>query len=115
MPFSIRPGATCGRALGAPPPQTAPPALAPGPHPGLALLSGSGFLGPGTFPDSFPPTTPSTPALPEFTTGPPPSSYQSDLPSSLLTPEKSAPCLPGQVSAGRGWRAGSQGRGPRAI
>lgn len=66
----------------------------------LALLSGSSFLGPGTFPDSFPSTTPSTPTLPEFTPGPPPVSYQSDIPSSLLTPEKSTPSLPGQVSAG---------------
>ncbi|XP_058930593.1 zinc finger MIZ domain-containing protein 2 isoform X1 [Kogia breviceps] len=59
---------------------------------------GSSFLGPGTFPDSFPPTTPSTPTLTEFTPGPPPVSYQSDIPSSLLTPEKSAPCLPGQMA-----------------
>lgn len=65
-------------------------------------LSGSSFLGPGTFPDSFPPTTPSTPTLAEFTPGPPPVSYQSDIPSSLLTPERSAPCLPGQVSAKAG-------------
>ncbi|XP_073741176.1 zinc finger MIZ domain-containing protein 2 isoform X2 [Callorhinus ursinus] len=71
-----------------------PSAPAPGDYPG----QGSSFLGPGTFPDSFPPTTPSTPALPEFTAGPPPSSYQSDLPSSLLTPEKAAPCLPGQMA-----------------
>ncbi|XP_040310914.1 zinc finger MIZ domain-containing protein 2 isoform X5 [Herpailurus yagouaroundi] len=70
---------------------------APRPHPTWALLSGSSFLGPGTFPESFPPATPSTPALPEFTPGPPPSSYQSDIPSSLLTPEKSVPCLPGQM------------------
>ncbi|MBW01529.1 Zinc finger MIZ domain-containing protein 2, partial [Eschrichtius robustus] len=59
---------------------------------------GSSFLGPGTFPDSFPPTTPSTPTLTEFAPGPPPVSYQSDVPSSLLTPEKSAPCLPGQMA-----------------
>lgn len=70
------------------------PQLGPG-----SPLSGSSFLGPGTFPDSFPSTTPSTPTLPEFTTGPPPISYQSDIPSSLLTPEKSTPSLPGQVSA----------------
>lgn len=78
----------------------------------LALLSGSSFLGPGTFPESFPPATPSTPALPEFAPGPPPSSYQSDIPSSLLTPEKSAPCLPGQVSASCGvedWLQGCLG------
>ncbi|XP_072633305.1 zinc finger MIZ domain-containing protein 2 isoform X2 [Canis lupus baileyi] len=71
-----------------------PSAPAPGDYPSQA----SSFLGPGTFPDSFPPATPSTPALPEFTAGPPPSSYQSDLPSSLLTPEKSTPCLPGQMA-----------------
>ncbi|KAM4858414.1 zinc finger MIZ domain-containing protein 2 isoform X1 [Urocitellus parryii] len=59
---------------------------------------GSSFLGPGPFPESFPPPTPSTPSLPEFTPGPPPISYQSDIPSSLLTPEKSAPCLPGQMA-----------------
>ncbi|KAF6302214.1 zinc finger MIZ-type containing 2 [Rhinolophus ferrumequinum] len=55
------------------------------------------FLGPRTFPDAFPPTTASTPTLPEFTPGPP-ISYQSDIPSSLLTPEKSASCLPGQMA-----------------
>uniref|UniRef100_A0A671G873 Zinc finger MIZ-type containing 2 n=1 Tax=Rhinolophus ferrumequinum TaxID=59479 RepID=A0A671G873_RHIFE len=58
---------------------------------------GSSFLGPRTFPDAFPPTTASTPTLPEFTPGPP-ISYQSDIPSSLLTPEKSASCLPGQMA-----------------
>lgn len=60
---------------------------------------GSNFLGPGTFPESFPSATPATPNLAEFTQGPPPISYQSDIPSSLLTPDKSAPCLPGQVGA----------------
>ncbi|XP_036292165.1 zinc finger MIZ domain-containing protein 2 isoform X4 [Pipistrellus kuhlii] len=70
-----------------------PSALAPGDYPS----QGSSFLGPGTFPDSFPSTTPSTPTLPEFTPGPPPGSYQSDVPSSLLTPEKSTPSLPGQL------------------
>lgn len=79
----------------------------------LALGSpplGPSFLGARTYPDSFPPSTPSTPTLPEFTPGPPPISYQSDVPSSLLTPEKSAPCLPGQVSAGpRGRGAVPQG------
>ncbi|XP_058390733.1 zinc finger MIZ domain-containing protein 2 isoform X3 [Diceros bicornis minor] len=74
-----------------------PSAPAPGDYPS----QGSSFLGPGTFPDSFPPTTPSTPSLPEFTPGPPPISYQSDIPSSLLTPEKSAPCLPGQMAPAR--------------
>uniref|UniRef100_G1THQ3 Zinc finger MIZ-type containing 2 n=1 Tax=Oryctolagus cuniculus TaxID=9986 RepID=G1THQ3_RABIT len=71
-----------------------PAAPAPGDYPG----QGSSFLGPGTFSESFPPTTPSTPTLAEFTPGPPPISYQSDIPSSLLTPEKSAPCLPGQMA-----------------
>lgn len=81
----------------------------------LALGSpplGPSFLGARTYPDSFPPSTPSTPTLPEFTPGPPPISYQSDVPSSLLTPEKSAPCLPGQVSAGPRGR-GAEGLSPR--
>ncbi|XP_058152658.1 zinc finger MIZ domain-containing protein 2 isoform X2 [Dasypus novemcinctus] len=77
-------------------------ALGPGAAPFTPLpaapVPGSGFLGPGSFPDSFPPATPSTPTLPEFTPGPPPISYQSDVPSSLLTPEKPAPCLPGQMA-----------------
>ncbi|XP_053510795.1 zinc finger MIZ domain-containing protein 2 isoform X12 [Artibeus jamaicensis] len=72
-----------------------PSAPAPSDYPS----QGSSFLGPGTFPDSFPPTTPSTPILPEFTPGPPPISYQSDIPSSLLTPEKSTPSLPGQMTS----------------
>ncbi|XP_011760810.1 zinc finger MIZ domain-containing protein 2 isoform X7 [Macaca nemestrina] len=72
-----------------------PPSVpAPSDYPG----QGSSFLGPGTFPESFPPTTPSTPTLAEFTPGPPPISYQSDIPSSLLTPEKSTACLPGQMA-----------------
>ncbi|ELR59170.1 Zinc finger MIZ domain-containing protein 2, partial [Bos mutus] len=71
-----------------------PSAPAPGDYPG----QGSSFLGPGTFPESFPPTTPSTPTLTEFTPGPPPVSYQPDIPSNLLTPEKSGPCLPGQMA-----------------
>ncbi|XP_009201266.1 zinc finger MIZ domain-containing protein 2 isoform X5 [Papio anubis] len=72
-----------------------PPSVpAPSDYPG----QGSSFLGPGTFPESFPPTTPSTPNLAEFTPGPPPISYQSDIPSSLLTPEKSTACLPGQMA-----------------
>ncbi|KAM5273256.1 zinc finger MIZ domain-containing protein 2 isoform 2-T2 [Ctenodactylus gundi] len=73
------------------PPPTAP---APSDYPG----QGSSFLGPGPFPESFAPTTPSTPSLAEFTPGPPPISYQSDIPSSLLSPEKSTPCLPGQMA-----------------
>ncbi|XP_042638990.1 zinc finger MIZ domain-containing protein 2 [Orycteropus afer afer] len=72
--------------------------LLQGPTPGDYPSQGSSFLGPGNFPESFPPTTPgSTPTLPEFTPGPPPISYQSDIPSSLLTPEKPASCLPGQM------------------
>ncbi|KAM9216753.1 zinc finger MIZ domain-containing protein 2 isoform 2-T3 [Dugong dugon] len=70
-----------------------------GPAPSDYPSQGSSFLGPGNFPDSFPPTTPSsTPALPEFTPGPPPISYQSDIPGSLVTPEKPASCLPGQMA-----------------
>ncbi|XP_005249928.1 zinc finger MIZ domain-containing protein 2 isoform X4 [Homo sapiens] len=72
-----------------------PPSVpAPSDYPG----QGSSFLGPGTFPESFPPTTPSTPTLAEFTPGPPPISYQSDIPSSLLTSEKSTACLPSQMA-----------------
>nr|XP_044991849.1 zinc finger MIZ domain-containing protein 2 isoform X2 [Jaculus jaculus] len=71
-----------------------PSAPAPSDYPS----QNSNFLGPGTFPESFPTTTPSTPSLAEFTPGPPPISYQSDIPSSLLTPEKSTPCLPGQMA-----------------
>ncbi|XP_007524456.1 zinc finger MIZ domain-containing protein 2 isoform X2 [Erinaceus europaeus] len=59
---------------------------------------GASFLGPGAFPESFLSTLPSTPTLPEFTPGPPPISYQSDIPSSLLTPDKSAACIPGQMA-----------------
>ncbi|XP_015272550.1 PREDICTED: zinc finger MIZ domain-containing protein 2 [Gekko japonicus] len=58
----------------------------------------SSFSGPGTFPDSFPAVNPSTPTLTEFNPGPPPISYQSDIPSSLLTPEKPpAPSITGQM------------------
>ncbi|XP_052054163.1 zinc finger MIZ domain-containing protein 2 isoform X2 [Apodemus sylvaticus] len=71
-----------------------PSAPAPSDYPS----QGSNFLGPGTFPDSFPSATPTTPNLSEFTQGPPPISYQSDIPSSLLTPDKSAPCLSGQMA-----------------
>nr|KAF6419748.1 zinc finger MIZ-type containing 2 [Rousettus aegyptiacus] len=75
-------------------PLQSPSAPVPGDYPS----QGPSFLGARTYPDSFPPSTPSTPTLPEFTPGPPPISYQSDVPSSLLTPEKSAPCLPGQMA-----------------
>ncbi|KAM5203783.1 zinc finger MIZ domain-containing protein 2 isoform 6-T9 [Hipposideros larvatus] len=85
-------------ALGPGPAPFAPLQSAPAPAPGDYPSQGSSFLGPRTYPDSFPPTTASTPSLPEFTPGPPPISYQSDIPSSLLTPEKSAPCLPGQMA-----------------
>ncbi|XP_042558324.1 zinc finger MIZ domain-containing protein 2 isoform X2 [Dipodomys spectabilis] len=71
-----------------------PAASAPSDYPS----QGSNFLGPGAFPESFPPTTPNTSSLAEFAQGPPPISYQSDIPSGLLTPEKSAPCLPGQMA-----------------
>ncbi|XP_019482151.1 PREDICTED: zinc finger MIZ domain-containing protein 2 isoform X2 [Hipposideros armiger] len=85
-------------ALGPGPAPFAPLQSASAPAPGDYPGQGSSFLGPRTYPDSFPPTTASTPSLPEFTPGPPPISYQSDIPSSLLTPEKSAPCLPGQMA-----------------
>ncbi|XP_053464924.1 zinc finger MIZ domain-containing protein 2 isoform X2 [Nycticebus coucang] len=75
-------------------PLQSPSAPVPSDYPG----QGSSFLGSGTFPESFPPTTPNTPTLAEFTPGPTSISYQSDIPSSLLTPEKSAPCLPGQMT-----------------
>ncbi|XP_036056543.1 zinc finger MIZ domain-containing protein 2 isoform X4 [Onychomys torridus] len=71
-----------------------PSAPAPSDYPS----QGSNFLGPGTFPESFPSATPTTPNLAEFTQGPPPMSYQSDIPGSLLTADKSAPCLPGQMA-----------------
>ncbi|XP_055969416.1 LOW QUALITY PROTEIN: zinc finger MIZ domain-containing protein 2 [Sorex fumeus] len=69
----------------------------PAPAPGDYSSQGSGFLGPGPFPDSFLPTTPGTPTLPDFVPGPPPISYQSDIPSSLLAPDKPTPCVPGQM------------------
>uniref|UniRef100_A0A7M4F8I8 Zinc finger MIZ-type containing 2 n=1 Tax=Crocodylus porosus TaxID=8502 RepID=A0A7M4F8I8_CROPO len=49
---------------------------------------GSTFPGPGSFPDSFPPTNPGTPTLPDFPPAPPPVSYPPDVPGGLLTPEK---------------------------
>ncbi|KAM6178677.1 zinc finger MIZ domain-containing protein 2 isoform 3-T3 [Rhynchocyon petersi] len=85
-----------------------------GPAPGDYPSQGSSFLGPGSFPDSFPPTTPSsTPTLPEFTPGPQPVSYQSDIPS-LLTPEKPASCLPGQM-APAGHLDPSHNSGPQGL
>uniref|UniRef100_A0A673KP45 SP-RING-type domain-containing protein n=1 Tax=Sinocyclocheilus rhinocerous TaxID=307959 RepID=A0A673KP45_9TELE len=47
---------------------------------------GSGYSNQPGFSDF--PNAPGTPTLGEFTSGPPPLSYQSDLPSGLLTPEK---------------------------
>ncbi|XP_025941047.1 zinc finger MIZ domain-containing protein 2, partial [Apteryx rowi] len=80
------------------------PALPPPPAGAAASAAadystqGSNFSGPGSFPESFPPGNPGTPTLNEFTPGPPPISYQSDIPSSLLTPEKPpAPPLSGQL------------------
>uniref|UniRef100_A0A8B9S6A1 Peptidyl-prolyl cis-trans isomerase A n=1 Tax=Apteryx owenii TaxID=8824 RepID=A0A8B9S6A1_APTOW len=80
------------------------PALPPPPAGAAATATadystqGSNFSGPGSFPESFPPGNPGTPTLNEFTPGPPPISYQSDIPSSLLTPEKPpAPPLSGQL------------------
>ncbi|MEE6524398.1 hypothetical protein FKM82_023835 [Ascaphus truei] len=70
---------------------------------------GSGFQNPGGFSEGgFPSTNPSTPTMSEFTPAPPPISYQSDIPSSLLAPEKAAgPPLTGQVSdPGRGKGSG---------
>ncbi|EPY89248.1 suppressor of variegation 2-10-like isoform 2 [Camelus ferus] len=54
---------------------TPPSAPAPGDYPSQS----SSFLGPGTFPNSFLPTTS---ILTEFTPGPPPVPYQSDIPRS---------------------------------
>uniref|UniRef100_A0A8C1KIX1 Zinc finger, MIZ-type containing 2 n=1 Tax=Cyprinus carpio TaxID=7962 RepID=A0A8C1KIX1_CYPCA len=48
--------------------------------------SGSGYSNQPGFSDF--PNAPGTPTLGEFASGPPPLSYQSDLPSGLLTPEK---------------------------
>uniref|UniRef100_A0A8C0AMY9 Zinc finger MIZ-type containing 2 n=3 Tax=Aves TaxID=8782 RepID=A0A8C0AMY9_9AVES len=78
-------------------------ALGPGSTPFPALPppppAGSSFPGPGGFPEPFPaPGAPGTPTLSDFTPGPPPISYQSDIPGSLLAPEKSHRCtLPPQL------------------
>ncbi|XP_042329201.1 zinc finger MIZ domain-containing protein 2 [Sceloporus undulatus] len=86
-------------------------ALGPGPSPfgplqppsassGNSDFTGqnSNFSGPGTFPDSFPTVNPGTPTLNEFNQGPPPISYQSDIPSTMLTSEKPpAPSITGQM------------------
>ncbi|KAM7316043.1 hypothetical protein ACRRTK_024723 [Alexandromys fortis] len=90
--------------------RTPPLAPAPSDYPS----QGSNFLGPGTFPGSFPSATPTTPNLAEFTQGPPPMSYQSDIPGSLLTADKSAPCLPGQM-APAGHRDPAHNPGPPGL
>ncbi|XP_039212566.1 zinc finger MIZ domain-containing protein 2 isoform X1 [Crotalus tigris] len=84
-------------------------ALGPGPSPFASLQSSSAGGGAsdytsqnstfsGTYPDSFPTVNPGTPTLNEFNPGPPPISYQSDIPGSLLTPEKATvPSIPGQM------------------
>ncbi|NWS78502.1 ZMIZ2 protein, partial [Crotophaga sulcirostris] len=61
--------------------------------------AGSSFPGPGGFPEPFPtPGAPGTPTLSDFALGPPPMSYQPDIPGGLLPPEKPpAPPLPAQV------------------
>lgn len=57
---------------------------------------GSGYSSQPGFSDF--PNAPGTPTLGEFTPGPPPLSYQSDLPSGLLTPEKPVGHpMPGQM------------------
>ncbi|KAJ6636874.1 hypothetical protein lerEdw1_013941 [Lerista edwardsae] len=75
-------------------------ALGPGPSPFMPLQPPSAGSGSSdyTSQNSFPTVNPSTPTLNEFNPGPPPISYQSDIPNSLLTPEKPpAPSLPGQM------------------
>uniref|UniRef100_A0A8C6ZNP8 Zinc finger MIZ-type containing 2 n=1 Tax=Nothoprocta perdicaria TaxID=30464 RepID=A0A8C6ZNP8_NOTPE len=67
-------------------PGSAPfPPLPPPPAGADYGAQGSSFAGAGSFPESFPG---GPAALSEFTPGPPPISYQSDIPSSLLPPEK---------------------------
>uniref|UniRef100_A0A8B9TQV4 Zinc finger MIZ-type containing 2 n=1 Tax=Anas platyrhynchos TaxID=8839 RepID=A0A8B9TQV4_ANAPL len=81
------------------------PALPPptAPAPAEYSAQGSGFAGPGGFPEPFPPAAPGTPTLSEFAPGPPPGSYPPDLPGGLLPPEKPpAPPLSGQVSGDGG-------------
>ncbi|XP_025898175.1 zinc finger MIZ domain-containing protein 2 [Nothoprocta perdicaria] len=74
-------------------PGSAPfPPLPPPPAGADYGAQGSSFAGAGSFPESFPG---GPAALSEFTPGPPPISYQSDIPSSLLPPEKP----PGQLPA----------------
>ncbi|XP_065553258.1 zinc finger MIZ domain-containing protein 2 isoform X4 [Lathamus discolor] len=61
--------------------------------------AGSSFPGPGGFPEPFPPPgPPGTPTLSDFAPGPPPISYQSNIPGGLLAPEKPpGPPLPTQL------------------
>ncbi|XP_069733669.1 zinc finger MIZ domain-containing protein 2 isoform X2 [Phaenicophaeus curvirostris] len=83
-------------------------ALGPGPVPFTPLPApaapdygapGSSFPAPGGFPEPFPaPGVPGTPTLNDFAPGPPPISYQPDIPGGLLPPEKPpAPPLPAQL------------------
>ncbi|KAJ7412029.1 zinc finger MIZ-type containing 2 [Willisornis vidua] len=86
-------------------------ALGPGSAPFTALAQpaagaatdystpGSSFPGPGGFPEPFPPpSAPGTPALSDFTPGPPSISYQPNMPGGLLAPEKTpVPPLPAQL------------------
>ncbi|NXH23117.1 ZMIZ2 protein, partial [Bucco capensis] len=78
------------------------PTLPPPPPAGAGAdysALGSSFPGPGVFPEPFSSSgPPGTPTLSDFAPGPPPISYQSDVPSGLLTPEKPpAPPLPAQL------------------
>ncbi|KFU83565.1 Zinc finger MIZ domain-containing protein 2, partial [Chaetura pelagica] len=62
------------------------PALPP--HP-VAAPSDYGSAAPGSSPEPFPPPgAPGSTTLSDFAPGPPPNSYQSDIPGSLLAPEK---------------------------
>ncbi|XP_061207771.1 zinc finger MIZ domain-containing protein 2 isoform X1 [Neopsephotus bourkii] len=83
-------------------PSSAPfPALPPTPAGAAADYGapGSTFPGPGGFPEPFPPPgPPGTPTLSDFTPGPPPLSYQPNIPGGLLAPEKPpGPPLPTQL------------------
>ncbi|XP_051496784.1 zinc finger MIZ domain-containing protein 2 isoform X2 [Apus apus] len=74
------------------------PALPPPPvaAPSDYGSAGSSFPAPGGFPEPFPtPGAPGSTTLSDFAPGPPPISYQSDIPGSLLAPEK--PPLPAQL------------------
>uniref|UniRef100_A0A8C9S0Y0 Zinc finger MIZ-type containing 2 n=1 Tax=Scleropages formosus TaxID=113540 RepID=A0A8C9S0Y0_SCLFO len=80
------------------------PGLGPSPYPPLPpggtssttdySNQGPGYSSQAEFPDF--PSAPGAPPLSEFTSGPPPLSYQADLPSGLLTPDKGHP-MPAQV------------------